>query len=69
MSDPIASCVSVVAGAVKDLVVDRRVEYVKFVNSYGENMTESRKELNDICQTKTELYDKGANSKAKPEVQ
>ncbi|XP_074288867.1 uncharacterized protein LOC141614006 isoform X2 [Silene latifolia] len=58
----------VVAGTFKNLVVDRIVEYLRFIKSYEDNMIELRKELKDLCAKKLDLDAKVMKGKQNLEV-
>ncbi|KAH9623067.1 hypothetical protein KSS87_015678 [Heliosperma pusillum] len=68
MSDPILGGVKAVAGTFKNLVVDRIVEYLRFIKSFEDNMTELRKELKDLCDKKLDLDEKVMKGKQNLEV-
>ncbi|XP_074288759.1 uncharacterized protein LOC141613915 [Silene latifolia] len=55
MSDPISEAVKVVAGPLKTLVVDRIIGYVKFINSYDDNMNVLVDQLEKLCVKKLDL--------------
>ncbi|KAH9611262.1 hypothetical protein KSS87_008935 [Heliosperma pusillum] len=68
MSDPILGGVKAVAGTFKNLVVDRIVEYLRFIKSFEDNMTELRKELKGLCDKKLDLDEKVMKGKQNLEV-